>query len=161
MPLTVLFCSLSTSNPTSFSNSCSLQLFLKQNSFLEKSNLESPLALLFPILIGALQRPCGCSYFSPLWSACLCTGALRICSMHLLQKWPFSLLQTPKHHVVMFLHAGSVRGNVDWLMSAPHSMEIKHVGIGTQPQLLWRQRQESYNLGASTENLMIFFGQNK
>lgn len=66
------------------------------------------------------------------------------------------MLQALKHCVVMFFHAGSVKGDVDWLMSAPHSMEVRCVGVCTQSQLLRRQRQESYYVGASIGNLMSF-----
>lgn len=54
----------------------------------------------------------------------------------------------------MFFHAGSVRGDVDGLMFAPYSVEVRRVDECTQSQLLGRQRQESYYVGASTGNLM-------
>lgn len=54
----------------------------------------------------------------------------------------------------MFFHAGSVRGDVDGLMFAPCSVEVRCVGECPQSQLLGRQRQESYYVGASTGNLM-------
>lgn len=54
----------------------------------------------------------------------------------------------------MFFHAGSVRGDVDGLMFAPYSMEARCVDECPQSQLLGRQRQESYYVGASTGNLM-------